>query len=240
MSPKQLTDEQLDQHLRRCLHAVATSIEDAPAAATAGRSRRRGRRILFGIGAIAIAVPVAAGAIVRFGPEYVDQIPPDNVIVTDSLDGERYWMVEAFHPDQCGRTLGVELVVEDRNIIGREWSTTGYTYGEPAPLIKDGRDVGSCGTDTTDALANPALTYSSGTNVGDGMVWVYAVHPDVTALRLTLDHSRAQQVPVHPVHGAGYAVIELPEGTKTYTIELLANGEVVPGSTETKDVPDRP
>jgi hypothetical protein len=61
---------------------------------------------------------------------------------------------------------GVELVVEERNIIGQEWSTTGYSYGEPIEVASNGREVRVCGYDTTQALADPAVSFSSGAQVG--------------------------------------------------------------------------
>lgn len=113
-----LLEPELDQHLRRTLRAVAATIEDEPTAAT--RKRRPSRRTLVSLGAVAVAVPLAAGAIIGIGPEYVDTIPPDNVIVADSLDGIRYWVVESFHTDECDNPLaGVEIVIEEDNIIGR-------------------------------------------------------------------------------------------------------------------------
>ena len=67
------------------------------------------------------------------------------------------------------------------------------------------------------------------------MIWIYAVHPDVTALRVTIDGA-TEEVPVYPVDTAGYALIELPEATESYTVDLLINDDVVPGSRETRDL----
>ena len=188
----------------------------------------------MGLGSIAVAAPLAAGGLVGFGPEYVDELPPSNVITTGILDGERYWMAESFHRDSCGQLMpGVELVVEKRNIIGQEWSTTGYSYGDPIEVARNGREVRTCGYDTTQALANPAVSFSSGAEVGDAMIWIYAVHPDVTALRVTIDGT-TKAVPVHAVDAAGYALIELPEATQSYTVDLLIQDDVVPGSRETR------
>ncbi|HZA30123.1 MAG TPA: hypothetical protein VE462_01210 [Propionibacteriaceae bacterium] len=237
MTSKQfITDAELHQHLRRTLHAVAATIAEPPSTATSAAPHRRGRRILLGLGAIAVAAPLAAGGLFGLGPEYVDELPPGNVITTGILDGERYWMVESFHRDSCGQLMpGVELVVEERNIIGQEWSTTGYSYGEPIEVARNGLEVRVCGYDTTQALADPAVSFSSGAQVGDAMIWIYAVHPDVTALRVTIDGA-AQAVPVHPVDAAGYALIELPESTKSYIVDLLINDDVVPGSRKTRDL----
>ncbi len=226
---QQLTELELDQHLRRTLRAVAATVE-AEARATPRPRRRPRRRLMVGLGAIAVAAPLAAGAVIGFGPEYVDQIPPDNVIVAGSVDGDRYWMVESFHTDACDQpTPGVELVVEQSNIIGREWNTQGVSYGETP--------ASGCGQDVSDALADPSLSYSGGSFVGDTFLLLYAVHPDVTAVRVTTD-SATQEVEVHRLDGAGYAVFEVPPETTQYTVELLIDGDVVPGSTQTRAVPE--
>jgi len=231
-----LTERELDQRLRRTLRAVADTVEtvETEPAAVAKRPRS-GRRALFGLGAVAIAVPLAAGAIIRIGPEYVDKIPSEDVIVAGSVDGDRYLMVEAFHRDDCGNVdPGVEIVIEDRNLLGQEWNTIGTTYGEPRH-VKGG---GWCGYDVSGALADPALSYSSGVLVGDALLWSGAVHPDITAVRATIDGS-TQEVGVHPRNGAGYYVIEVPEGSESFTVELLVDGDVVPGSEETRAFPER-
>lgn len=80
------------------------------------------------------------------------------------------------------------------------------------------------------------MSYSHGTFLHGTFLRMYAVHPDVTALRLTIDGS-AQIIDVHPVDGAGYAVFEVPPGNAQYTVDLLDDGQVVPGSTETRAVP---
>jgi hypothetical protein len=63
------------------------------------------------------------------------------------------------------------------------------------------------------------------------MVWIWAVHPDVTGVRITADGD-VQELPVHAVDGAGYALFEAPKDIETYTAELLVNADVVPGSAE--------
>jgi len=90
-----LTGLELDQRLRRTLRAVADTVETVETEPAAVATRRRpGRRALFGLGAVAIDVPLAAGAMIRIGPEYVHRIPPEDVIVAGSVDGDRCWMVE--------------------------------------------------------------------------------------------------------------------------------------------------
>jgi len=123
---------------------------------------------------------------------------------------------------------------QDRNLLGQEWNTIGTTYGEPRH-VKGG---GWCGYDVSDALSDPALSYSGGVLVGDALLWSGAVHPDITAVRATIDGS-AQDVGVHPRNGAGYYVIEVPEGSESFTVELLVDGDVVPGSEETRAFPER-
>jgi hypothetical protein len=84
--------------------------------------------------------------------------------------------------------------------------------------------------------ADPALYNDSGTQVGDSLVWLWAVHPDVTSVRITTPDATTD-LPVHPVDGAGYAMYEVPNDVTTYTAELVINGEAVAGSAETHDLP---
>lgn len=227
------TDPELDQHLRRTLRAVASTVEEAPSTVT--QKPRSRRRLLVGLGAVLVAVPLAAGAIIGIGSEYVNKMPPDGVIVTGSIDGNRYWMVEAFHTDDCDNVEpGVEIVIDDSNILGQEWNTMGHSYGEPRFLPGGGW----CGYDVSDALADPALSYASGVFVGDAFLRSGAVHPDITAVRATIDGS-TQEVAVHPRNGAGYYVLEVPADATAYTVELLIDGDVVPGSKEGRTLPER-
>lgn len=235
MTNTQLTEPELDQRLRTTLRAVAATVADEPTAAP--QRRRPGRRVMIGLGAVAIAVPLAAGAFYGVGPEYVDKLPPDNVIVAGSIGGSRYWVFESSRTDECGKPVpGVELGVEEHNLLGQEWNTSGHSYGEPRPYGRGGR-LGRCGNDVSEALADPALSYSSGTFVGDAFVRVFAVHPDITAVRLTIDGA-TQDVGVHRVDGAGYSVVEVPPDSTQFTVELLIDGEVVPDSEETRAMPD--
>ena len=82
-------------------------------------------------GGVAIAaIPLAAGAWVQFGPEYVDRIPPADPIISGSLDGERYWVVDGRDDPRCPNSpSGVELIVEENNLVGQEWNTTGAVFG---------------------------------------------------------------------------------------------------------------
>lgn len=230
---KTLSTEDLEQRVRHTLHTVAatvpeTELSTAARSTATGRSRRGWR---IGLGAVALAVPLAMGAaaLVRQGPEYVDTIPKEDIIATGSVDGSRYVLFETRRINRCDQpATGVELAEEKENLIGSEWSTIGSEYGEPT----------ECGSVATDRyLRNPALYDDGGTEVGDGsFVWLWAVHPDVTTVRITAD-GYTKDLPVYAVDGAGYAIFEIPKGIREYTAELLIDGQVVPGSVEEQTVP---
>ncbi len=225
--------DDIEQRVRHTLHTVAATVTEtelsAAARSTATRRPRRRWRIGLGIGAVAIPLTMAAAAFVHQGPEYVDTIPKSDIIATGSVDGSRYLLIEASRTDQCGQPVtGVELVEEKENLIGSEWNTIGVQYGEPTAC--------SPGVATDRYLKDPALYDDSGTTVGDSFVWLWAVHPDVTAVRITAD-DYTKDLPVYRVDGAGYALFEIPENLHEYTAELLVNGQVVPGSVEEHDSP---
>jgi len=234
MTKASISDAQLEQHLRNTLRAVADTITaaDRTASASVATVRQRAprgltrRRIALIVGLSAISLATAAAAYVKYGPEYVDDIPSDSIIVEGTVDGSRYLLVET-RRTECGRPAkGVELIEERENILGSEWNTIGEQYGER---------IDECRVDTTRYLANPALYNDGGTQVGDSLVWLWAVHPEVTAIRITTPDS-STDLPVYSVDGAGYALYEVPEDVKTYTAELVINGEVVAGSAEVHDV----
>jgi hypothetical protein len=221
-------ERDLERRLRDGLRTVADTLtEDAfatsPRPARTRTSSRR-RRLAIGIGALAVPLALAAGAFVREGPEYVDTIAPERIVVTGSVDGSRYLLVESDRTDACGDPVsGVELVEESENLIGSEWSTTGYEYGE---YVDTG--CGGAVVDPTRYLEDPALFNDSGAEVGDSLVWVYAVHPDVDTVRIT-SGDFTEDLTVHEVDGAGYAPFEIPRDMDAYTSELLVDGRVVPG-----------
>lgn len=223
-----ITERDLEARLRRDLTAVAATVSEIvpdrePASAPARRRTSR-RRIGIFLGAAAVPVVLAAGAYLNQGPEYVDTIPPETIIVEGTLDGSRYLLVESRRTDECGDPVaGVELVEEDENLLGSEWNTVGETYGQPAA---DG-----CAPRTATYLADPALYNDGGTVVGDSYVWLWAVHPDVTAVRITLPDGSVEDLAVHRVDGAGYALYEVPH-VASYTAELVIGDQVVPGSRE--------
>jgi hypothetical protein len=222
--------ESVGQLVRHTLHTVAETLtEDASPATnqtTVTRKPHRRGRFALGVGAVAIPLALAAAAIVREGPEYVDTIPPQDIVTRGSVDGSRYLLIESDRTNNCGQPItGVELVEEKRNPLGSEWNTTGYEYGE---LTDTGKTCGLV-NDTSRYLRNPALFDASGAEVGDSFVWVYSVHPDVTAVRIT-SGDFIKELKVYGVGGAGYAPFEIPKDMNEYTFELLINGQVVPGS----------
>jgi hypothetical protein len=226
--------EDVEQRVRRTLHTVAGTLTEATFAdasrSSAARAPRRRRRIALAVGAVAVPLALAASAIVRDGPEYVDTIPQDRIVMSGSVDGSRYLLIESDRTDECGQPVtGVELVEERENLLGSEWNTTGYEYGEYVDT--------PCGyvIDTSRYLEDPALFDSSGTEVGDSWVWVFAVHPEVTAVRIT-SGDYTEDLRVYEVDGAGYAPFEVPKGLDEYTSELLIDGEVVPGSEKVRTV----
>jgi hypothetical protein len=224
MTTRSDQDHQLDQHLRRTLAAVAATVHEDPtdhAVALSDPSRPRRRlRLLVGVGATIAAIPLAAAAVVRIGPEYVDRIPPTDPIVSGSLDGERYWVVDGRERPGCEDSpSGVQLIVEEHNIVGQEWDTVGSVFGEPAP---DG-----CVPRPADDP--PAYTYysDSGWRAGDAMLWIGALHPDVDHVRVSLGGGEPFDAETFEHEGGTYYVLEVPPGTATFTVDYLVDGQVV-------------
>jgi hypothetical protein len=232
------TQDQVEQRLRRTLHAVAGTVAEADPPQTVGARRRRRWRIALGVGAVAVPVALAAGAVVRQGPEYVDTIPPERIVMSGSVGGDSYLLVESDRVGECGEAVtGVELVEEDENLLGSEWNTTGYEYGEHVERRCDGHLAYV--NDTARYLDDPALFDDSGAEVGDSFVWIFEVHPEVDSVRITSGDYTAE-LPVYEVDGAGYAPFEIPEDMTAYTSVLLVDGEVVPGSEKVRQVPTAP
>lgn len=219
-------DPALDARLRETLKAVAATITDGThvqqeaarhvvaqsASVVRTRRDRRKRRGWLAIGLAAAVVPVAAFTTLAIGSEYVDQIPPENALVNGSEDGERYWLVPSFSKDACGRTFGgVTLVLESNNIIGKEWNTARVAYGE-AP-----NDSGCFVSDEAQWLADPGRVDKLSQRLGgDDQDWItiIAVHPTVTALRVTDDTRATRDVSTQPLpdrpNGPRYAVFTTP------------------------------
>lgn len=214
-------DHTLDDHLRRTLAAVAATVQEGAVAHPAPARSRRRRRLLIGAGVTIAAIPLAAAAIVRSGPEYVDQIPPPNPIISGSLDGERYWVVDGRESPRCeGHPSGIELMAEDSNLVGQEWSTVGSVFGAPT------EGDGCAPLHPTDP---PDYTYftDGGIKVGDGMLWHGALHRDVDQVRVTLGGDEPFDAETFEHEGRTYYVVEVPPGAATFTVDYLVDGEVV-------------
>lgn len=231
------TPDAAEQRIRHTLHAVAETFTENSFAANGRPSKapkpRRKRRIALAVGALTL-VPAgfaSAAFLNTAGDEFVDKIPQERIVMEGSVDGSRYLLVESNRTGECGEPInGVELVEERKNLVGSEWNTTGYEYGGDY-IQKPCGDV----IDTSRYLKNPALFNASGAEVGDSFVWVYAVHPDVDAVRITTPEASID-LPVYTVDGAGYAPFEIPHGLPEYTSELIIDGQVVPGSAQERTV----
>jgi hypothetical protein len=215
-------DDQLDERLRRTLAAVAATVheeatgEPGPAPE---RSKRR-RRLLVGAGATIAAIPLAAAGVVGFGPEYVDRIPPANPIVSGTIDGERYWVVDGREIPRCaGFPSGIELIAESHNIVGQEWNTVGAFFGPPT---RDG-----CAPRRTTVPPEHTYDADGGLRIGDGMVWMGALHPDVDEVRVSLNGGEPFEVDILEHEGGTYYLFEVPPGTDAFTLEHLVDGEVL-------------
>ncbi len=223
------TRDALEDRIRHTLQVVAetvgdTDLQEAPLGPPR-RTRGGRRRKWLWIGAgVLVAPAIAAAAYIPTGPEYVDTIPAETILLEGEVDGDRYLLVESRRTLCEGEPVtGVELVEEDENLLGSEWNTIGEEYGE--------RIGTGCELDTSRYLANPALFNDGGTRVGDSMVWLWAVHPDVTAVRVTTGGS-SEDLRIYSVDGAGYALYEIPDDVTSFTAELMIGDEVVPGSAE--------
>lgn len=224
-------DPELDQRLRRTLAAVAATVEED--ASLVEKPRRSHRGLAIAAGVTIAAVPLAAGAWVQFGPEYVDRIPPANPIIGGSLDGERYWVVDGRELSRCeGSPSGIELIIEENNLVGQEWNTTGAVFGS---VSADGCASGRGG--------EPADTYyhDGGVTVADGMLWMGALHRDVDGVRVSLEGGDPFDVDTFEHEGGTYYLLEVPSGTATFTLDYLVEGEAVPppaGEAREHVVPD--
>jgi hypothetical protein len=220
-----LTEHELETRLRHDLHLVAETVTGDPVARRA--SRRRRCWLALGAGVVVVPVLATAAAQLRSGPEYVDTIPPETIIVRGDIDGDAYLMVESRRVNRCDQPVtGIEIVEEDENLLGSEWNTTGAEYA----------DTGGCRPDVATWLRDPALSTNGGTEVGDSFLWVWAVHPDVTSVRITTADGVENLTP-YPVDGAGYALYEIPNDLESYTYELMIGDEPVPGTREERRSP---
>lgn len=213
------TDLEFDQHLRRTLAAVAATVTEEPTGAPAPTPKDRKRRLLIAGGVGIAAIPLAAAAVVNFGPEYVDEIPPPNPIVSGSIDGERYWVIDGREIERCqGSPSGIELIVEENNLVGREWNTSGAVFGEP--------DRNGCAPQRPTSPPEDSYYADGGVMAGGGMLWMGALHPDVDEVRAELGRGPGD-VEIFHHEGADYYVLEVSPGTTTFTVEYLVDGQVL-------------
>lgn len=216
------SDRELGQHLRRTLAAVAATVTEVPLpyAEQPARPPKRRRRLVVGVGAGLAAVPLAAAAVVGFGPEHVDRLPPADPIVTGSIGGEQYWIVDGRDFSECeGHPSGVEVIAEDSNIVGQEWNTVGYRFGEP--------DEWGCAPVTADEPPANTYYYDGGQVVGDGMLWAGALHPDIDEVKVSFDGATSFDAETFTHEGGNYFAVEVPSGTATLTVDYLTDGRVV-------------
>lgn len=229
-------EHELAEHLRRTLAVVAATVHEdqAPDSGPVRRRSRLRRRLLTGAGVTIAAIPLAAAAMAHFGPEFVDRVPPANPIISGSLDGERYWVVDGRNSPRCaGFPSGIELIAEENNIVGQEWNTAGAFFGGST------RD----GCNTRRINVPPEYTYDKdgGTMVGDGMLWMGALHPDVDQVRVSLDGGEPFDAKTFEHEGHTYYVQEVPPDTATFTIDYVVDGEVLeplPGESAEHTLPD--
>jgi hypothetical protein len=217
-------DHQLDQHLRRTLTAVAEAVQEDSTSSPARSPRRAGghRGLIVAAATATAIVPLAAAAVVGFGPEYVDELPPANPIISGTIGGERYWVVDGRRVPRCaGESSGIEVISESSNIVGREWNTIGYTFGGESTAD------GSCSPRATDQP--PADTYYSdgGQEIGGGMLWVGALHPSVDQVRASFPGAAPFDADTLTHEGGTYYVLEVPPGTGTFQVEYLVDGDLV-------------
>ncbi|MCW3816917.1 hypothetical protein ONA91_20940 [Micromonospora sp. DR5-3] len=227
-----LAPPDLDRRLRRSLHSVATAMPESPAAserpATARKPRRTRRRVALAMAALVIPL-TAAGFLL--GPEYVDQIPPKNPLLSGDAHGERYWLIPGRVVDDCGQPLSaVELVVEDQNAVGKEWNTVGIAYGDP--IIREA-DHTTCGVDESAWLADPTRFVWGRVDIADDRIYLVAMHPNVRSIKV-VTAAGTQTIATVPTparpDGPRYAAFDVPERSTSIIATLLdATGQPIPG-----------
>ena len=110
-------------------------------------------------------------------------------------------------------------MAEQDNVVGQEWNTFGYFFGPPTPE--------GCAPRRADE--SPGYTYYSdgGQSVGDAMLWAGALHPDVDQVRVSLGGEDPFDADIFVHEGGTYVVVEVPDGTDTFTVDYVVDGEVV-------------
>lgn len=218
------TEDELAQRIRRTLDAVAATVQHDPehhGALRAGSGGRHRRTLLVGAAVTVAAIPLAAAAVLRTGPEFVDRIPPEDPILSGSLDGERYWVVDGRVAEVCqGSPSGIELIREGINTVGQEWDTVGAFFGEP--------DTDGCPPDQPREPASFTHYADGGVKVaGGGMIWLGALHPEVDQVLVTLGDAEPVDAEIFQHEGGSYYVLEVPGEVSTFTVDYLIDGAVV-------------
>ena len=237
-------DELLERRLRRTLEAVAESVVDDDAAATARPPIRSTRRVgrIAAVGAVSVAALVAVAWNARDEGEIV-RIPVEASILRGTADGIDWWVIPSAaigHSNPCGVPFpGVEIVSGDSNKPGLEWNTGGVNYGEPSGIVRyqcrgEERDF-----DELAWLSDPARYDGLFTRLGDSddpdsdWVTVLAVHPDVTQVEVQVDGGSPTVVPTVPLPsrptGPRYAAATLPHDGCDVSIRLIDHGTPVTG-----------
>lgn len=216
-----MNNSELEQRLRTTLNSVAATVSEAPQPKAVRSAYRPRRRMAYGIGAALAAVPLAAAAVVGFGPEHVDRVPPANPIISGIVGDEKYWIVDGRESPKCENSpSGIEVIAEDSNIVGQEWNTVGYFFGEPT------KNWGCAPTSTNEPASN-TYYYDGGQEVGDGMLWAGALHTDIDEVKASFDNSEFVAIDTFKHEGSEYFALEIPSGTSTFTIEYLVDGQVL-------------
>lgn len=225
MTNIEITDPDLELHLRRTLVEVASTVPgDAAAAEVPHPRRRRGAKpVLIGVAVLSLAT--AAFAWVQSGHEYVKQLPPRPALASGTTEGIRWWLVPSFHTDACDQPFpGVEAVTDARNREGQEWDTSGVDYGEPS--------ADPCARDERAWLRDPNRmsggTSRMGADDDNDSPWItiIALHPSVATVAITINGS-TRQVPTLPrsdrPDGPRYVVFTAPPETKTVNLAFLGS-----------------
>jgi hypothetical protein len=242
-----VTDAELAVRVRTALAAVADAVgeQNAPPAARlqavvadVARPARRRRAALAAGGGLA-ALALVASASLPGGSEDVQELPPSDALIEDSVEGVRFWLVPSFHRDVCDQPMeGVELVSGATNKVGMEWNTGGLAYGDQLETRP-----GCLQFNQASWLADPSRIAVSWMRLGtdnDGP-WgaTLAAHPSAAAVVVD-----GAGIPMHTVDalpredapdGPRYAAVGVPEDAVVVTLTVVdADGREL--AAETRDV----
>jgi hypothetical protein len=231
-----LTDLELEEHIRRTLTTVAATVPEGPAQdalpgsapplVAPDRRLRRGRRVLVAAGVAAVALALAAFVHAHIGPEYVDKLPPDDVLQTVSADGDVYWLVPSVHRDPCGRRQpGVEVVSRSRNLVGREWSTAGLVYGGDIRMDQRGCVQSGELDGWIDNPGRASIGYQrAGTGEDGDWLATIGAHPTARQLVVTWAGGKLGQITTNALPndptGPRYAVVVVPKNVRHFDLTL--------------------